>query len=220
MEYTVYYIRYLITLKRSLKVLQLQISIKNYMMIYEFRFLFHFTLHLISFAFEQRKITFVVFISASILAFPLSFESFLIIKKDISRKTSSKILRKIIFTTSTTVILIYMHYLICIILISLVTPKWQFLNQTAILALATLFLTLIEVVVFLGWIDHGHESDDGSFQGAYGWTMSPIHLVIMVFSLWEWYDTWNGWIKDIDMVAYKLYYINYIIHKWCHVQIH
>ena len=54
-------------------------------------------------------------------------------------------------------------------------------GQTAILALATLFLTLIDVVVFLGWIDHGHESDDGSFQGAYGWTMSPSHLVIMVF---------------------------------------
>ena len=78
-------------------------------------------------------------------------------------------------------------------------------GQRAILALATLFLTLIDVVVFLGWIDHGHESDDGSFQGAYGWTMSPSHLVIMVFSLWEWYDTWNGWIKDIDMVAYNLY---------------
>ena len=78
-------------------------------------------------------------------------------------------------------------------------------SRTAILAETFLFSTLIDIVVFLGWIDHGHESHDGSFQGAYGWTMSPIHLVIMVFSLWEWYDTWNGWIKDIDMVAYKLY---------------
>ena len=201
------------------------------MMIYEFRFLFHFTLHLISFAFEQRKITFVVFISASIPAFPLSFESFLIIKKDISRKSSSKILRNFhyfdygnfnlyaLFEVSVTILEVHNP---AFILISLVWQflKWQFWNQSACLALAILFLTLIEVVVFLGWIDHGHESDDGSFQGAYGWTMSPIHLVIMVFSLWEWYDTWNGWIKDIDMVAYKLYCIDYIIHKWCHVQIH
>ena len=63
-------------------------------------------------------------------------------------------------------------------------------------------LTLIDVVVFLGSIDNGHESDDGSFQGAYGWTMSLIYLVIMVF---HYGDELTHGINDIERYAYKLY---------------
>ena len=63
-------------------------------------------------------------------------------------------------------------------------------------------LTLIDVVVFLGSIDNGHESDDGSFQGAYGWTMSLIYLVIMVF---HYGDELTHGINYIERYAYKLY---------------
>ena len=80
-------------------------------------------------------------------------------------------------------------------------------GQVAIFALTTLFLTLIDVVVFLGSIDNGHESDDGSFQGAFGSTTSPIHLVIMAFHCG--YDMTHGMVEL--MILIRLH-INYIIH--------
>ena len=70
-----------------------------------------------------------------------------------------------------------------------------------------LLLTLIDVVVFLGSIDNGHESDDGSFQGAYGWTMSLIYLVIMVFHYGD--ELTHG---RNELTILKCMHINYIIY--------